>query len=209
MQNIKNIIFDYGNVIFSLDFARLLKAFAGLGIPEADRFFSHATQNPLFDAFDKGEVSTADFHGEIRRITGMPSLTEEEINDAWNSLLVGVPEGYHQLLRQLKQRYRTFLLSNNNEIHYGWIMEYLHREHGLVNNSTFFEKDYYSHLMGMRKPDSAIFQFVLDTHGLEPRQTIFIDDSPQHIAAAKELGIQAHLLQAKDTLPELLGRIGI
>ncbi len=112
MQNIKNIIFDYGNVIFSLDFARLLKAFTELGIKDADAFFSHSIQSPLFDAFDKGELTAEEFRGEVRRIVEKPWLKDEEIDQAWNTLLVGVPDGYHDLLGQLKQRYRTFFLSN-------------------------------------------------------------------------------------------------
>lgn len=209
MQKVKNIIFDYGNVIFTIDFPKLKQAFINLGIRDADAFFSHKTQSPLFDALDRGEVDAAEFREAVRDAAGNPLLTNAEIDAAWNTLLVGVPDGYHTLLQQLKQHYRTFLLSNNNEIHYGWIMDYLQREHGLADNSTFFEKDYYSHLLGQRKPDAQIFQFVLDAHGLLPEQTLFIDDSPQHVAAAKQLGIEAQLLQAGDPLPDLLDRIGI
>ena len=101
-----------------------------------------------------------------------------------------------------------FLLSNNNEIHYQWIMDYLQREFGLDGNGSFFEKDYYSHLLRMRKPDEEIFKFVLDTHGLLPTETLFIDDSPQHIETAVRLGLKAHLLGPEDTLPKLLDRLG-
>ncbi|WP_257656815.1 HAD family hydrolase [Parapedobacter lycopersici] len=209
MQKIKNIIFDYGNVIFMLDFPALRQAFVDLGIRDANAFFSHATQNPWVDALDKGQLPAPEFLNVIREAAGKPELTDSEITKAWSTLLVGVPEGYHDLLRDLKQHYRTFLLSNNNEIHYQWIIDYLQREHGLVDNSVFFEQDYYSHLMGMRKPDPAIFQFVLDRHDLQPGETLFIDDSPQHVAAAQQLGIRAELLGEGDTLPELLGRIGV
>ncbi len=209
MQKIKNIIFDYGNVIFLLDFPRLKQAFANLGMQNVDAFFSHTTQNQIIDALDKGQLSAAEFRSAIRQAAGRPELTEEQVNTAWNTLLVGVPSGYHELLLQLKRQYRTFLLSNNNEIHYQWIMDYLQREYGMAGNALFFERDYYSHLLGMRKPDSQIFQFVLDTHALMPEQTLFIDDSPQHVASAKQLGIQAELLQPGDSLPDLLDRIGI
>src|SRR5690606_9462868 len=113
---------------------------------------------------------------EIRKAASNDALTDETIDTAWNSLLIGTRPGHHELLLELKARYRTFLLSNNNEIHYQWIMDHLNREFGLKDNSMFFEKDYYSHLMGMRKPDKEIFEFVLGTHGLAPEQTIFVDD---------------------------------
>lgn len=209
MQKIKNIIFDYGNVIFLLDFPRLRQAFVNLGMQNADAFFSHTAQSQVMDALDRGQITAVEFRNAIRQAVGRTDLTDEQINEAWNTLLVGVPDGYHELLLQLKQQYRTFLLSNNNEIHYKRIMDYLKDEYEMLDNSVFFERDYYSHLMGMRKPDAEIFTFVLDTHDLTPHETLFIDDSPQHIAAAKQLGIQAQLLQPGDTLPDLLERTGV
>jgi len=79
-------------------------------------------------------------------------------------------------------------------------MEYLKKDFDLEDNSSFFIKDYYSHLMGMRKPNQDIFQFVLDTHGLKPEETLFIDDSPQHLKTANELGMQTYLMTAPDNL---------
>jgi|SRR5690606_16217931 len=209
MQKIKNIIFDYGNVIFLLDFPGLRQAFIDLGMPDADAFFSHTKQSRVMDALDRGQLSAAEFRDAIRQAAANPGLTDAQIDRAWNSLLVGVPEGYHALLLHLKERYRTFLLSNNNEIHYRWILDYLKDTYGMPNNSVFFEKDYYSHLMGMRKPDPDIFEFVLDAHGLLPEETLFIDDSPQHVATARRLGIEAQLLSPGDMLPDVLERAGV
>lgn len=208
MQNIRNIILDYGNVLFDIDFSRLRQSFIDLGIKDVDTFYGHRAQHALFDAFDKGIITAATFRNELRKATGNNELDDDAIDAAWNSLLIGVRPGHHELLHDLKQRYRTFLLSNNNEIHYNWIMNYLNREFGIQGNSQFFEKDYYSHLLGMRKPDIEIFEFLLNTHELEPAQTLFVDDSPQHIDTAKKLGLQAYLLEPGDTLSALLNRLG-
>ncbi|SFC49707.1 putative hydrolase of the HAD superfamily [Parapedobacter composti] len=207
MKNIKNIILDYGNVLFDIDFNRLRQSFIGLGIKEVDAFYGHRAQHALFDAFDKGLIAAQEFRNEIRKAAENDELSDAAIDTAWNSLLIGVRPGHHDLLLELKDRYRTFLLSNNNEIHYTWIMNHLREQFGLEGNSTFFEKDYYSHLMGMRKPDKEIFEHVLNTHGLEPAQTLFVDDSPQHIETARALGLQAHLLGPGDTLAALLARL--
>jgi len=209
MQNIENIIFDYGNVIFMIDFMRAQNAFTQLGVKDVEKVFAHTGQSELFDRFDTGEISAAQFREGIREITGSYHLSDEEIDGAWNALLIGVPAGRHELLLQLKQRYRTFLLSNNNEIHYQFIMDYLKRDFGLENNSGFFVKDYYSHLLGMRKPHANIFEHVLNEHGLIAEKTLFIDDSPQHLETAKSLGIQTELLTAPDTLEKLLERRGL
>lgn len=208
MKNIRNIILDYGNVLFDIDFSRLRQSFVNLGIADVDAFYGHQAQHALFDAFDKGILTAAQFRSELRNATHNRKLSDEAIDSAWNSLLIGVRAGHHDLLLQLQKQYRTFLLSNNNEIHYQWIMDYLQREFGLNGNDSFFEKAYYSHLIRMRKPDEEIFEFVLDTHKLTPEETLFVDDSPQHIETATRLGIRAHLLRPDDTLPDLLDRLG-
>ncbi len=209
IQNIKNIIFDYGNVIFRIDFKRTQHSFTELGIENVERFFAHTGHDPLFDEFEQGLITSGQFRDGIRRITEKPDLSDEKIDLAWNTLLIGVPEGTHELLLKAKKKYRTFLLSNNNEIHYKWIMEYLKNEFHLPSNEVFFEKDYYSHLMKMRKPNPDIFQFVLDAHNLDPAETLFIDDSPQHIKTAASLGLHTHLLTAEETLDGFLYGTGL
>lgn len=208
-STIKNIIFDYGNVIFRIDFKRTQHSFTELGIKNVERFFAHTGHDPLFDEFEQGLITPGEFREGIRRITEQPGLTDEQIDNAWNTLLIGVPEGTHDILLKAKKKYRTFLLSNNNEIHYKWIMEYLKNEHNLPSNEVFFEKDYYSHLMKMRKPNADIFQFVLDAHDLKPEETLFIDDSPQHLRTAAGLGLHTHLLTADETLEGYLYRAGL
>src|SRR5690606_12958801 len=109
MQKIKNIILDYGNVIFMLDFAKSQAAFTQLGIPQGSTIFAHHGQAALFDEFDKGHINVTEFRDGIRTIVQNPALTDMQIDNAWNALLVGVPEGKHDILLRLKERYRTFL----------------------------------------------------------------------------------------------------
>lgn len=200
MKTIKNIIFDYGNVIFAIDFEKSQQAFTDLGIKDVAGIFAHSGQNPLFDQFDKGLITAAEFRQGVRDLSGIDSLTDAQIDHAWNSLLIGVPKGSHEVLLRLKNKYRTFLLSNNNEIHYASILEYLKKEYHVNDNSIFFEKDYYSHLMGMRKPNKDIFERVLEEQGLVPEETLFIDDSPQHLETAKALGMQTILFNKPEEL---------
>ncbi|QNL52220.1 HAD family phosphatase [Olivibacter sp. SDN3] len=209
MQNIQNIIFDYGNVIFMLDFERAQKAFTDLGVNHVEHIFAHSGQTTLFDDFDIGKITAKEFRDGIRELTGRADLTDKQIDIAWNALLIGVPQGRHELLHKMREKYNTFLLSNNNEIHYNFIMDYLKKEYGLDDYSRYFVKDYYSHLLGMRKPNKEIFEFVLQNHGLRPEETLFIDDSPQHLETAAKIGIHTELLTAPDTLEMLLSRKGI
>jgi FMN phosphatase YigB (HAD superfamily) len=206
MQNIKNIIFDYGNVIFLLDFQKLKDGWRSLSIDDPDKFFSHGVQESIFDDFDRGLASEAKFRDFIRQKIGNPDLTDEEIDVAWNSLLLGVDKGTHEVLAELNKKYRTFLLSNINPIHYGYIMNYLKKEFGFENNDHLFEKTYYSHFVGIRKPDPAIFEKVLNENDLKPEETLFIDDIAANLEPAKALGIQTFLMKAPDTIQDFIKR---
>lgn len=200
MENIKNIIFDYGNVIFSIDFSIAQTEFQKLGITNANEFFGHRQQDQIFDRFDRGEVTADEFRAYVRNKIGNPQVTDQQITDAWNSLLLGIAPGNHELLLQLKEKYRTFLLSNINDIHYTYIMKYLKAEFGFADNEHLFERTYYSHLQGKRKPEVHFFEQVLKENNLVAEETLFVDDSPQHLEAAKTLGINTFLMTAPDTL---------
>ena len=204
MQKIENIILDYGNVIFMIDFAKSQQAFTQLGISNVDKIFGHSGQIQLFDDFDKGNITSAEFRDGVRDLTKNNTLTDQEIDNAWNALLIGVPEGKHELLLQLKNNYRTFLLSNNNAIHYDYCMQHIQDKYGVEDNTGFFEHAYYSHLMGMRKPNADIFEYVLTKHDLNPKVTLFIDDSPQHLRTAESLGLHTALCTKDDPLETLI-----
>lgn len=199
MNNIEALIIDYGEVIFKLDFDLAKEAFKDLGISEVDSFYSHLMQSSVFDDFDKGVINASEFRNSIRDITKV-ELTDEAIDGAYNSLLVEIPEGIHEILWNLHQHYKTFLLSNNNEIHYEYIMSYIKNKYQMSNYDDYFEQAYFSHLMGMRKPDKEIFEKVLADHQLNPSTTLFIDDSPQHIETAQNLGMQTCLITTQNTL---------
>ncbi|MES2375429.1 MAG: HAD family phosphatase [Bacteroidota bacterium] len=209
MNPIKNIIFDYGNVIFYIDFNKVAKAWKDLGITNAHEFYGHRQQDDVFNALERGQISPEVFADRIRELTEKPELTNEQINNAWNQIFIGIPEGNHELLLQLKAKYRTFLLSNINAIHYDYVHDYLKREYGMDDNSGLFEKTYYSHLMGKRKPDAEIFEQVLQENNLDPAETLFIDDSPQHLETAKKLGLQTYLMTAPDNIQEYFKTNGL
>lgn len=209
MQNIKNIIFDYGNVIFMIDFLKTQHSFTQLGIENVETFFGHAGHDPLFSEFEKGNINSAEFREGIRRLTGKPNLTDQQIDNTWNSLLIGVPAVNHQILLEAKKRYRTFLLSNINEIHLDYITSYLRQEHQVESNDEFFENVYYSHIVRKRKPDREIFEYVLNDSGIDVSETLFIDDSPQHLKTAGEMGFKTHLMTKNDSLEKFMYRSGL
>ncbi len=194
MKTIKNIIFDYGNVIFEIDFKKAQSALHQLGITDVEQFFAHKSHNNLFDDFETATITPDEFRAGIRSAANNENISNAEIDAAWNSLLIGVPPTIHDVLLKVKEKYRTFLLSNNNEIHYDYIMAYLKKEHEMENLEHLFEKAYFSQHMFLRKPNVEIFEQVIKENNLVPEETLFIDDSPQHIEGAKKAGLNTLLM---------------
>lgn len=194
MKNLKNIIFDYGNVIFEINFKRTQNALLQLGITNVDAFFAHKNHNELFDNFETNSISPSEFRAGIRKAAHNNELTDQQIDIAWNSLLVGVSANNHEVLLEMKAKYRTFLLSNNNAIHYDWIIKHIKENYNINNYDDYFEKAYFSHLMELRKPNVDIFEKVIKENELDPAETLFIDDSPQHIEGARKVGLHTLLM---------------
>ncbi len=203
LNKFKNIIFDLGGVIINIDLPLTMTAFEELGIKDVPKLFSTTLQQQLFDFQEKGTITSAQFRDEIRKFSTV-HLLDSQIDEAWNALLLDLPKARLELLEKVKRSHRTFLLSNTNEIHIQTIQHYLNKEYGISDLSSFFEKTYLSYQLGMRKPDAELFKLVLDENKLNPSETLFIDDTKQHILAAEKLGIQTYWLDlSKENLLDL------
>jgi glucose-1-phosphatase len=200
--HIKNIIFDLGGVILNIDYNLTKQAFEKLGLKEFEKFYSQATQKKIFDDFETGRISAEAFRMELRRITSLV-ISDECIDDAWNAMLLDLPLDRVELLQHLKTKYRLFLLSNTNEIHIQTFSKYLETGFGFKNMSHLFEKEYLSYKVGLRKPDEKIFELVILENKLRREETLFIDDSIQHVEGAGKAGLNALLLEKGKTIMEL------
>ncbi len=160
-SRIRNIIFDFGNVLFDLDLdsiGRELRRLTGAGFEAARR---RLEAQRIFELYETGGLSTDEFVAAIRH-AGQSALAPEQIIAAWNSIFIGMPRHRFDMLLQLRREYRVFLLSNINDLHAAWIDDYMLREHGIDDFATrYFDGVYYSHLIRLRKPDRAVYEYVL------------------------------------------------
>jgi putative hydrolase of the HAD superfamily len=203
-EKIKNIIFDFGGVILNIDYQKSVDAFKEIGLGNFEKSYSKAAQINLFNELECGLISPEEFRKGLRIVSGK-NFSNVEIDYAWNKIILDLPENRVNLMNELKSRYRTFLLSNTNKIHYDLYITKL-QKYGYLDFNKIFEKAYFSHEMKMRKPDNETFEFVLQEHLLIPKETLFIDDSIQHIDAAKKLGILTHHLNVKEDITDLFDK---
>jgi len=201
-MNTMAIIFDLGGVILNIDYNRTRLAFENLGIKNFNEMYSQAGADELFMALEKGTIDEINFYNEIRKRSGL-FLSDEQIRNAWNALLLDFREGSLQHLDKLQLQYNLFLLSNTNKIHLREFNQIFHHKIRKKNFEQFFQKAYYSCDIGLRKPDADCFEHVLQENNLNPAQTIFIDDSLQNVAAAQSLGLHAILLKPGNNIENL------
>lgn len=202
LSGIRNVIFDLGGVILNIDYHRTIAAFTALGIADFDAMYSQAAQSNLFDLLETGNCTPQEFRDGLKPF--LPAgTTDAQIDNAWNALLEDLPAERLTLLAACKQRYQTFLLSNTNSIHYDQYIQDLEAAHGLADMNGLFHKVYLSHEVHLRKPDVVIFEHVLNDQQLKASETLFIDDSIQHIDAARKAGIYAYHLTGGETILDL------
>ncbi len=188
-KNITTIIFDLGGVLFDIDYSLTQQAFIALGAKDFQQQYSQQMQHGVFDEFEKGLVSPAYFREVV--LKWLPAnITAQQVDNAWNALLIGFPKEKVQLVKRLRNKYKVLLLSNTNDIHLPAVMQMMDEAHGEGAMKQMFHKEYYSCKMGMRKPDLVIFEHVLKENSLNPSSTLFVDDLIQNVNAAGSIGIQ-------------------
>jgi HAD superfamily hydrolase (TIGR01509 family) len=202
MQGIKHIIFDLGGVILNIDFQRTYQAFEALGVKDFPSLFSQFHSTRLFDDLETGRIGPAAFLEAMRKHTP-EGVTDQQITAAWNAMLLDFPLPRLQLLQQLRLNYDTYLLSNTNALHEVEFNRMLQESRGIPSLAEFFNKVYFSHDIGYRKPEKEAYQVILDENGLDPAETVFIDDTLPNIEAAKLVGLQTIHLQAPKTILEI------
>ena len=205
-QHIDNIIFDFGGVLFDIDYDAPVRAFAALGGKEFDAIYAQSAQSDLFDKLETGTISNQDFYDEVR-IALAVSHSNEILEKAWNSILTGIPKGRVELIHRLKSDFKTYLFSNTNAIHAAKFEQMVDKEMGLDYFKSAFIKAHYSHDLGFKKPYSESFNKYCELESLEPSKTLFIDDSIQHVEGAHEAGLMAfHLDITKMDVREIFSK---
>ncbi len=200
--NIKSIIFDLGGVLLKVDYQATINAFRNLGLAEPEMSFSKQIQSDVFQKFEKGLISTAHFLNYLKSET--LCADESLIIEAWCALIGSFPQARFEMLARLSTNYELYILSNTNKIHQDRFEEHIHTRYGWTNFNSLFNKIYYSHEIGMRKPEKEIYEFVLKSNGMKPAETLFLDDNGINLIAAKDLGIKTVEVGGDDEVTDLL-----
>ncbi len=199
---IKNIIFDLGGVLLNLDFARTYDALRKLGINNPEEIIRLGHGSVMLKDHERGAITDEEFIQSLKK-SAAASVGDSDLINAWNSLLVDFPKDRIEWLTALKKKYRLFLFSNTNGIH---LTSFRKIYSNAFNNAYFddhFEKAYYSHIVGISKPDLRAYELVISENNLLPAETLFIDDTLANVEAARQAGLQALHLHPGITVLDL------
>ena len=199
--NFKNILFDLGGVILDINIQATLKRFYDLGFPPELLQYPESMQTDVFFKYQTGKLDTEQFRNEIRKVAGV-KMSDEEFDAAWNAMLVGIPKERTELLKVLSKRYKLYMLSNTSEMH-AKVYEKMYLDAAGESMHDVFDKIYYSHEIGLHKPDREAWEYVIKDAAILPEETLFLDDTIYNIKASKELGFQAIHIHERTTLMSL------
>jgi len=208
----KNIIFDLGDVIIPIDLRAPLRSFAQLANRSEEEMEALWKEHGIWQQYETGLVDDESFRAAVRSLVRTESdepdrWADDVIDTAWNSVLLDLPIERIERIKSLKGKYRLFLLSNTNPIHIREVDARL-AELGQPSLESIFEQVFYSHIVRMLKPNPDIYGYVLEQAGLEPAETLFLDDNLVNIQAAAGLGIRAVHVVPPKTILDYLDEIG-
>lgn len=201
MKKLDGILFDLGGVILNIDYQATISAFEALGIRDFKSIYTQLDQQPLFDRFETGKLTEETFFDALEMFA--PQASTEDLMAAWNAMLLDLPSERWEFIQSCAQRGPIGLLSNTNETHVRALAAQLPEKHSLDQLRGLFQQAFFSNEIGYRKPDAEAFEFVLGELQWKAENTLFIDDSPQHIEGAKKLGMHTWHLQANESILDL------
>jgi len=189
MEHIKAIIFDFGGVILNIDYNKTCQAFIDLGVKQFADMYSQKNANPVFEQLEEGKITEEEFYQLFKKSANI-QLTNQQIKEAWNAMLLRFRKQAIQTIALIKNKYSLYILSNTNIIHLQAVNKIYKEDVGEGLLHDYFDKIYFSHEIGLRKPGKEAYEYVLKENNLSSSETLFIDDSLQNIDAAKALGLQ-------------------
>lgn len=197
-NSVTTIVFDLGGVLVNLDKPRCVANFEKIGIHVMEDLLSLTHQRGFIMDFELGLISDAEFRNKLRSYSEIKP-TDEQINQAWNSFLVDIPNEKLALLKKLKGKFKILMLSNTNVLSFNYTVDTMFQANG-NKLEDYFYKCYLSYELHKAKPSSEIFEYLLQDAGVKAENCLFIDDGESNIKAAESLGFKTYFAKTHEDL---------
>lgn len=185
---IKDIVFDFGGVLTTIDTERALARFKALGLANpADYINSYCQKGPFF-ALENGDIDAAEFCRQLGKLC-QRDISYDDAKFAWCGFITKVHVDFLEFLQQLRPGYRLSVLSNTNPFIQGWARTPQFTPCG-KSLDDYFDNLFLSYCMGCSKPSEDIYRKMLSDGSMVAGETLFIDDSDKNLETAANLGIR-------------------
>ena len=190
---IKDIVFDFGGVLTTIDTERALQRFRDLGVEEPEQYINSYCQKGPFFELENGDIDAEEFCRRLGQICNR-EITFEQAKEAWLGFLVEIHTTLLEHLQTLRGSYRLSVLSNTNPFIQSWALT---KDFTPVGKSLadYFDMLFFSYRMHCSKPSREIYCKMLADGGMRAEETLFVDDSTKNIEAASETGIRTLLVE--------------
>jgi len=201
LKGIRNIIFDLGGVLLNIDPKKTIEAFGQLGMEQLIGEKGLTYDHDVFYLMEQGKITPEEFRNGVRELlTG--EVTDDQIDTAWTAMLLDFPKVRVELVQKLRNEFNIYLFSNTNAIHVLKYQDIFRKQHGF-EVSSLFEKDFHSNEIGFRKPSSDSFQEIIRLSGINPEESLFVDDSLLNVEGAIACGLKGYWLEPGQKIEEL------
>ncbi|GHU71615.1 D-ribitol-5-phosphate phosphatase [Bacteroidia bacterium] len=205
LSGIKNIVFDLGGVIVTLDHSEAIRRFIAAGVDDVEKYLDPYHQNGIFLDLEAGNCTKEEFYVALRKLTGK-NIPGEAIDAGWLGFLKEVPVYKLKMLEDLRaQGYKLYLLSNTNPVVMEWALTPAFSSESKPLDA-YFDKLYLSYQMKCVKPDEEIFRKMIADSGMIPSETLFIDDGVNNVATGNRLGFKTYLPKNGEDFREIFVR---
>lgn len=201
LHGIRNIIFDLGGVLLNIDPKKTIDAFAEMGMEQLIGDKGLTYNHEVFYLMEQGKISPDEFRNGVRNL--LPNrVSDDEIDAAWTAMLLDFPLVRAELLQKLRSQFNVYLFSNTNAIHVAKYQSNFRKQHG-YQVTSLFEIAFHSNEIGYRKPSEESFREIIRLSGIQPEESLFIDDSLQNVEGANSCGLKGHWLEPGQTVEVL------
>ncbi|MEM6815212.1 MAG: HAD family phosphatase [Bacteroidota bacterium] len=190
LRGIDAIIFDFGNVLIDLDYPRIIQEFKKVATKNQDNIRKLIMNSKVMMKFETGEIGPERFRASVNKILGM-DLSEDNFDQIWNSMLKSITKERMDKVLKIRDKFDTYILSNSNILHEIAFEEMVMDATGKLSIREYVKKTYFSHEVGMRKPNRDIYEFVIEDINNYASRMLFLDDRLDNIEAARAVGMKA------------------
>jgi FMN phosphatase YigB (HAD superfamily) len=196
------LLFDLGDVVIRIDFARVFARWAALAGGDAALLRERFSHDVPYQRHERGEIDTAAYFESLRETLGV-DLDDARLLEGWNVVFIEEMPGIKELLKRIAPRIPIYAFTNTNPAH---AAHYAKRFAPVLGH---FRKVFASYEMGLRKPEPAAFARIVREIGVPGSRILFFDDTLANVEAARACGLQAVQVTSDETVRDTVVALGL